>query len=268
VAAAQPFAYEFVAPTHSSKTFADTFNRTAANLNGSTSSDALFTWLEVDGTAWTGTANRIELAGIVNFNTARANADLDTDDHYAQVALVAYTRLAGAVFAGVYCRWTASTDGYGFEVGNTFNTNLRRTYRYDTDANIASDATATTSGTIRLEVDGSSITGKLDGATILGPSTNTQFTGQLRTGLSGYSATNAGNLVALDDFGAGDLTTGTTIPPGVGALVYTGRAPVVAIPLTAAIGLGSLPLTGRVPVVTAFDPNAITNDALIVFRKA
>lgn len=195
-----------------SQTFNDTFNRANANLGGSTSSDGLFTWLEVDGTAWTIVSNTARCDGNVNFNTARANADLDTDDHYSQALISTFTRDTGTFLTpGVLVRWTGATSGYGFEVGiYGGNNSVRRTYQYNDDANIASDTTTTTSGTIRIEADGSSVTGKVNGVTALGPSTDTTHTGQLRTGISNYS-TGTGNVMAFDDFQAGDLVAGVAI---------------------------------------------------------
>jgi hypothetical protein len=196
------------------KTFVDAFTRADADLDGSTSSDGLFAWDEIDGTDFTVLSNqcRRALSG-ANFSTARADADLDTDDHYAQVVLAAWSHSGGganAISAGVLCRFTgaAGTAGYGFEVTDQ-TTPDRRIYRYDTDANIANDSSSTTSGTIRLEVDGSSLTAKVNGGTVLGPSTNSQFAGQLRTGISSYITPGAsGSTMDFDSFEAGDIVAG------------------------------------------------------------
>jgi hypothetical protein len=196
--------------TKNSKTFVDAFTRANGNLTGTTSTDGLFQWLDVDvGTDSLNILGNLIEASVNNgFRTCRADADLDTDDHYAQVQFSGPIAYATAGALGVLVRFTgaAGTAGYGLEVGNT-GSNFRRIYRYDTDANVTADATAPpTAGTLRLEVDGSSLTAKIDGATILGPSTNTQFAGQLRTGISGYSVTSGTNL-QFDNFEAGDLVS-------------------------------------------------------------
>ena len=208
------FQFEAAVVGPNSKTFADTFDRANANLTGSTSSDGLFTWLDVDvgGNNWDIVSNAASASAGDGFRTCRANADLDTDDHYSEAVIGTATYSTGGTL-GVLARFVVtSTAGYGFEIGNVGG-NLRRTYRYDTDANIASDTTApATSGTLRIEVDGSSITAKISGSTVLGPTTNTQFAGQLRTGISAYSDT-AGTSLTFASFGAGDLVVAGKAKP-------------------------------------------------------
>lgn len=213
VSVGQPLFSEPAAIGPSSKTFVDDFNRGDGNLDGSTSSDAQFAWLEVDGTAWQINGNTAHIPISSGFCTARANADLDTGDHYAQFTIANWTRISTDIlFAGPLVRWTGA-NGYGFEAGNNAGTPLRRIYRYDNDANLATDATNTESGTWRLEVDGSSLTALVDGAPILGPITNTQWAGQLRTGISAFDE--PGSSVKVDNFEAGDLL----VTPEAGPLV-------------------------------------------------
>jgi hypothetical protein len=57
---------------------------------------------------------------------------------------------------------------------------------------------------IRVEADGSSITGRINGATNVGPITDTAIAGNLRCGIFCYLDA-AGSSVQLDSFEAGDL---------------------------------------------------------------
>lgn len=205
VTAGQPLFSEPAVIGPSSKTFVDTFDRADANLNGSTSSDALFTWAEVDGTLWTITSNQAHIPSASStFATAQAAADLDTDDHYCEFTISDWTRVSTqTLFLGPAVRFSGGV-GYVLDIGNQAGSPLRRIYRYDNDATLVSDVTNTESGTFRIEVDGSSLTGKLNGATILGPTTNTQFTGQLRAGITAF-IDGVGSSGKIDNFEAGDL---------------------------------------------------------------
>lgn len=196
---------EFAVAGPSSKVFNDTFDRANGNLTGTTSSDGKFAWLDVDvgGNSWDILTNQASATTSDGFRTCRANADLDTDDHYSQGAITCTYGNNAAI--GFLVRFVSTASaGYGGEIGN-IGGNFRRTYRYDTDANVASDTNApATTGTLRIECDGSSITAKLNGTTFLGPTTNTAFAGQLRTGISAYS-NETGNTLIIDNFEAGDL---------------------------------------------------------------
>jgi hypothetical protein len=189
-----------------SKTFVDNFNRTAGDLDGSTSSDGNFTWDEIDGTTWTtnGTQADFSPGFIETFATAQAAADLDTDDHYSQTVLSGWTRVDSTLVATVIVRFSGG-GGYSFDVEQNASGFKRVVKRYDNDAPVVQDTTSTTSGTLRLEADGNSLTAKVDGGVALGPSTNTQFTGQLRCGIGGYVGLHNGNSFQFDDYECGDL---------------------------------------------------------------
>lgn len=194
-----------------SKTIQDTFNRADANLAGSTSSDGLFTWGEPIGTEWEVNTNAGQCINIADgtFNVALADFALDTDDHFASGDLTIFARDgASQLFFGMLVRLTtglAGTPGYGLEVGNSGAAEANRLYNYATDANIATNTAVHSAGVIRLEVDGSSLTGKDDGVTFLGPSTDVAHAGQVKTGISSFSSGNSINDVGINVFDASDL---------------------------------------------------------------
>lgn len=72
---------------------------------------------------------------------------------------------------------------------------------------------------IRTEVSGSDVTGKLNGATTLGPATDTNIIGHVRAGVT-QSYRNSQNFSRSDSFEAGDLAAPSAI-----SIVRKGRLP-------------------------------------------
>lgn len=238
-----------------SKTYVDTFNRSDGALDGSTSSDGLFVWDETQGAAPASiqiASNQasLSLAGATNvWIVIRANADCDTDDDYCQVDLKTFTRNSGHLAVGVGVRgdgWGGGGDGYYFEVGNNNGTAYRDLRKFDDDTSLGSDSTSTTSGILRIEADGSSITAKVAGSTVIGPVTNTSFAGLKKTALTWYSS-DANNALIVDDAEAGDLAGGGGTPyseAGIGGVALGGSGTIVAAYAPAASGGGSLAGSG------------------------
>lgn len=175
------------------------------------------TWTEIEGSNWQILTNRANMSlpsGAVQ--SARADSDLATDDHYAQATLVSWTGTAGGIYGAVFCRKdsTATVTYYVFRAQTNF-TPEHDMYKYvsGTATQLGStDATDPVAGeVIRVEADGSTITGKINGATSVGPVTDTAITGNLRTGIYGYMD-GAGDTINLDDFSAADLAAAGCTP--------------------------------------------------------
>jgi hypothetical protein len=187
----------------STKTFVDNFNRTAGNLDGSTSSDANFTWDEIDGTGWVTNGTQAALGtGITEFATAQAAANLDTSDNYSQVVLSDWTLVLNTLSAGVVCRFSASS-GYSFETITQIAVGATRILKYYVDDTpLDSDTTVTQAGTLYVEADGSSISASAD----------TEYPTGLRCGIVGFSA-HASNSFRFDNYECGDIVTVTKSKP-------------------------------------------------------
>lgn len=184
-----------------------------------------WTWSEFVGTAWIISGGRAVLTGQVAENAARADSDLVTDDHYAQVTLSSISADAEQnTQGGVLCRKdaTATQTYYLFRAVAAL---VAAAQVYDlgkavggVQTSLGSDATAPANGhVLRLDCSGSTITAKRNGVIVIGPVTDTAITGNLRTGLWGYSATSVppatDSRVELDDFSAGDLSFPQTLLP-------------------------------------------------------
>ena len=206
-----------------SKTFDDNFNRAAADLDGSTSSDGNFTWVDVDGTDWEGTNNAAEANQVsTGFKTIRADADLDTDDHYAEFTIGSVNGGGGQPIAGPIGRFTGG-DGYGYEE-DLQGGGGQRTYDYRSDANLDSGSASIPSvgDVLRVSIDGSSIEALLNGSNRLGPTTNTLRSGQLRTGMTSFTG-NGNRDFQADDFQCADITVaGNPLAHGTLALAGVG----------------------------------------------
>jgi hypothetical protein len=207
-------------------TLTDNFNRTAADLDGSTASGG-GTWDELDGTSLSTDGTTVGLGANVFFNTAWITTDHDTDDQFAQMDLTNLTAGSGTGAAGVGVRieGASGNDGYACEVTST---GAVRLYRWDTDADL--DTGLVTLGlpdTIYLEFDGSAYEVQFNGALITGMSgTNTLFTGHLRTVITFYTAA-SGSAARGDNFQSSDIAA-------VGRTVLNTRSN----PLGLAVGMG------------------------------
>ena len=166
------------------------------------------TWTETD-TDWetiNGPTDGVARATLNNLSIARAEHDLDTDDHYVQVTV---TARADFDDYAVLLRYSSSAQTY-YEY-RTRNENSD-TYRISSvTAGTATELTAIQSQfpvtaapyTKRGEVDGSDITGLEAGNIEIGPYTDsgaTLITGNTRTGILSEEQS-----VNYDDFEAGDL---------------------------------------------------------------
>lgn len=165
------------------------------------------TWNEYSASKeWAVASNRASMTGNGGWSRARADHDLDTDDHYAEATLVACTPGSTAA-VGVICRKDGTTTEtfYGFWPITGGGTGHRlRKFVTGTETVIEDIATTFSANEVaKVQADGSSITGWLDGVQVA-DGTDTDITGNLRTGIVAFS--NAGGTSnLLDDFTAEDV---------------------------------------------------------------
>ena len=163
------------------------------------------TWAEDEGNINI-VGNRAQL--VTQPATARATANLATDDHYSQVKI--NSSLTNAGTQGVMCRKAASSTITHYLTDITYaSTDQQRLFRCVTGTFTALatavnvTANATTQYLIRIEADGSLIDASLDGVAKFTDVTDTNITGNLQAGIR------AGNpgaaTVQWDDWEAGDL---------------------------------------------------------------
>lgn len=203
---------QFRARQKHSKTYADTFNRSDSTTLG-TFSDGLSSWDEIDGTVIAITSNQLTATNIPNGGggAAVATAEYDTDDGYAQIDLVTINREAGGEIGSQL--FVAAADdlssGYVLQIFRDAG-GARALYRASNFALLDSDTTLTTSGTLRIERDGSSILGYVGGAEILSATNSAESSGAgfRRGGIAGFADGSSTQDLVWDNFGYGDLDAG------------------------------------------------------------
>ena len=199
------------------------------NCADSTSLTCDLTWTEYLGTAWGITSNVARFDGIVGSNGARADSDLASDDHFAQ-ATVVFLNLFNTTAGYVICRkdGTTTNTAYEFSVQQAGSlTHILRKVITGTSTTLATGSGTHADGdVIRIEADGSTITGKKNGTTDAGPATDTAITGNVRCGIRGFGDTLA-SQVQFDNWSAGDLAVAAGAPPGHGALLSGFRNSVI-----------------------------------------
>ena len=144
---------------------------------------------------------------------ARADSDLATDDHYCEAVLSAVALGTSTYnYFGVECRKDSTTTltNYNYRaVQTTTPLNEHRLQKFVAGSATqlgASDAADVVAGEIvRIEADGSSISGWLNGILSVGPVTDTTISGNLRTGIRGLVNTGTGTA-RIKPFRAGDLS--------------------------------------------------------------
>lgn len=201
------------------------------------------TWTELVGNSQT-LSNKWATGATATVYDARADVNLDTDDQYAQgnIDLVSSAN-ATDNFVGVIVRQretdtTRTHYGYRYRSGTS---GVRRELYRRAAGTVTSLAgpnasSVATDDLIRVECDGSTITGKLNGAQEE-QVTDTNVTGNLRCGVTGQRGTASSTIPKLDTFEAGDLVGAVSHTPLVGAAVLTGvvGSPVMSTVLTPAV---------------------------------
>jgi hypothetical protein len=203
--------------TKHSVTYTDNFNRSDGNLDGSTFSGGTATWSETGGTAYAITSNTATATNIPDNveQVARASAEVDSDDMFAQFTGVTFTSNHSYLNMAPIARMHASLrNGYMALVENSTGTHTRILFTQGGEAVLGSSAGNSSTSTVRVECDGSSISYLVGGSTIIGPVTDSSETsgvGYRKAGMSAYSAGGATSDIAVDDFSYGDLVAGATV---------------------------------------------------------
>ena len=171
------------------------------------------TWTELTGD-WDIVSNEAALQTTATRAYVRANTPLATDDHYSQIKMT--NDFGGGTYWEIapMCRKDNSGTitcylliAQNINVGNEG----RALYRINSGSltSLASDTGLITVNDIfRIEADADQLTGKVNGSTVLGPTTDgSPITGNLYCGFEGYHGNTAG-VVRCDLFEAGDLAAG------------------------------------------------------------
>ena len=178
-------------------------------------------WTQVSGTwgTFSNTAYKVSTASVIE--SARADSDLSSSDHYAQVVVANGN---GSVFHGPACRHSSSASTY-YVTANFSNAQYLTKLIAGTQTNLTSTAHNYANGeTLKIEANGSSIKGYANG-TQYPSTTDTSITSGTRCGIVS-SLTNG----TFDDFEAADLAAAglvyTQLERGVRGLLrglWTGR---------------------------------------------
>jgi len=137
--------------------------------------------------------------------SARADSDLSTDDHYGQVVC---TSKGNSIYRGVICRFAAAAEpyySYTFRPNNTSNVHVLAKVVTGTSTNLDVQNDSSLSDvatTVYVEADGSTQEGRHNGTPKV-TGTDTAIAGNLRCGLNG--AQTANDQLERDDFEAADL---------------------------------------------------------------
>jgi hypothetical protein len=155
---------------------------------------------------------------------ARADSDLDSDDHYVEAVL---NTSANDSFHGLMCRKDSTSTSTYYMFQFDCGSNLVRVFKrvsgsFTSLANLSATINPSTNYTVKLQVSGSDIECFVDGGSV-GTTSDATITGNLRCGLVGFYVT-GGTVCTWDDFEAADLGGGPTVEEGVG--VGTGTATV------------------------------------------
>jgi hypothetical protein len=183
------------------------------NCADSASLTCQLTWTELLGTDWGITSTRAQIQAFSGlFQLVRAGSALASADHYCQATLAAFTTQSATTTAGPAVRIDATVGDatYFFRAesdpGGVQTQLWKRVAASFTS--LGTNATApVVADIIRVEANGSSITGKMNGTARVGPITDTAITGNLQCGIVGDADT-VGQVTALDDWSAADLAAG------------------------------------------------------------
>jgi hypothetical protein len=143
----------------------------------------------------------------------RAESDLASADHFCE-AVVSVLVTSGANAAEVYVRYDSAADtAYGLVwLGATGGLRVRKIVAgVATDLGTGTTQTVSLPATIRLEVSGTTLTVKFNGATVES-FTDASIAGGVRVGLGLGNAADGSS--AIDSFNGGDLAAAGNNPKG------------------------------------------------------
>ena len=187
-------------------TITDNFNRADGSLGSSSEG---WSWT-VTGGSWAIDTNRAKSTSTNSY--ARAEFDLSSADHYAQMSVVG--GFSSPANSELLVRQSASVafTHYMYVVREGSSSTTHRIYKAIVGVYTLLSTVAETSPvapfTMRNSVNGSSITGSIGGVSKIGPLSDTGISGNLRTGMSAESTADQ----IFDGFQAADLAAGTVIP--------------------------------------------------------
>jgi hypothetical protein len=219
-------------------TITESFNQTDSTTIGPD-----LTWTEISQNSQT-VGNEWVTGATATLYEARADSDLASDNHYAQgvTSLVSSADATDSMIGLIVRQRHQDTTRthYGFRYRSGTSGERRELYRR-VSGTLTSlvgpnvDAAYTTGDTLRIEINGSSLSGRIVGVGGTDSVTDTNITGNLRAGVIGQRGTASATIPKLDNFEAGDLTLELT--PTVGAAVLAGVAgsPVMGTLLTPAV---------------------------------
>lgn len=190
-------------------TASDDFNRSDANLGGSTASGG-GTWTEVVGTEWVGESNQVKLGVIFASKYARLDSDVSSADHIAQITQFTNGSLPGGTYGwGACCRFASgATTCYFFEQVSGGGSKLFKCVAgAETQIGTNGTRTAVQNQVIKIRLSGSSLTGYFDGSSNK-TGTDTAITGGTRGGVFGFTNTNA---LYADDFLVDDEVSASSL---------------------------------------------------------
>jgi hypothetical protein len=173
------------------------------------------TWTEFTGTDWAIASNQASVSGLtgVQQKEARADSTLDSDDHWAQATVGTFTSdNSGTVRCGPLARKAnnGTRTFYSYvasQVNNAFTDTETRKRVAGSLTTLVTDTTDPVAGdVIRVYVDGSSVSGYVNGALRVGPTTDTDITSNTYTGIVYAANNNTTQSCTLDNFSAGDIT--------------------------------------------------------------
>lgn len=200
-------------------TFTDDFNR--ANSGANTGLGANWQTYAEGTESTTGfevLSNRCHIVAGFTTRTARYIGGTLTANQFCQAALAAPS-VDGGEFVCV--RKPDGNNYYGFGRLNDSTIRLIKMVAGVQSTLDTQTVTVATNDVLRLEANGTSLTGKINGVTVIGPITD----GDLTTAGVGLRSSNTSDW---DDWSGGDLgSSTTTVTPSTGAITSSGQAPII-----------------------------------------
>lgn len=190
---------------------ADNFNRANSDTLG-TLSDGSGSWTEVAGD--NDIVSNTCAGGAAGSNYSRADVDLASAAHYAQIDVVSWTGSSAGQAAGICTRYSSSADTcYVFYIRrDTSNYRLfkRVAGSLTQIGSTVTEALPSLPFTVKLSSSSGDVhTCAVNGTTKLSPS-DSSITGNTRTGL--FTGNVSTDVTSLDAFSAADLAAGTAVP--------------------------------------------------------
>lgn len=185
-------------------TYHDTFTGSDGNLAGD------LTWTEFLSTNWTRASNTALASGSTSGTAAEARADHDTDTDDQEVqATMAYTYVSAGNFRCAVLGRKDSTNTrtfyqFGFQRDSGVDVYRLLERNAGTATTLADSSGATSSSaTIKLVIDGTSLSGYVGGVLTAGPVTDATISGNTRGGIA-YVGGDASDNCTADNFRVAD----------------------------------------------------------------